>query len=189
MKNMILFIKDRLLFIFIGIGLVFIMASQSIFNSDLKINGDMSYNFTHAVGSADSMAFVTGSVRFTYYKINTGGFSWHETVNLLGQGDSVQIQKAGYYKVWVWIAESTSATSDQLRVKLYVNNSPLTIFVGRYLINSQGTGNEMTTGFMWYKTTAYNVGDWLSIRTTNLSANRAITITDIKIFIEKVPEN
>ena len=70
---------------------------------------------------------------------------------------------------------------------MFVNNAPLGVVLGMFKINSDGAGNGESHYFMWYK--GFSVNHWISWRIQNLSAARAITITDFKVLIEKVPEN
>ena len=152
------------------------------------IKGDVIWDFVHAVGSADSLSYTSsGSTQNIYYKINTTAFVSHEADGITIAGDSMKILTAGDYKVYIWICATSANANDKLRIRMYKNNAPLSPSAGRFIINSQGTGNSETESFMWYQTFAVN--DWLSWRIANLTGARASNITDFKIYIEKVPEN
>jgi hypothetical protein len=75
---------------------------------------------------------------------------------------------------------------DKIRIKLYVNGVASSLSIGRWIINSQGTGNAQSQHYLWYKT--FNANDKLSIRICNQTANRAIVISDFKLYVEKKPE-
>lgn len=153
----------------------------------LMVKGDLVYDMIHAVGSADSVAFTTsGSTQNVYYKINAG-ITWREADGLTGTADSVKVLTAGDYEIFIWLAATSSNANDLLRVKLFVNNIASETSLGRFTILSNGTGLTETKNYMWYKTCAVN--DWLSFRIANLSGARASNISDIKIYVRKVPEN
>lgn len=154
--------------------------------ASIDFEGDLLYNFIHCVGSADSVNYNTGATQNYYYKI-AAGITWRESDGLTSAGDSVKILKAGDYKISIWLSATTSNANDKMRVKLYVNNAPVATSLGRFIINSNGTGNGDTRHFMWYRTCSVN--DYLSFRITNQTGARACNITDIKVYVEKVPEN
>jgi len=151
----------------------------------LRVNGDFTYNYIHEVGSADSVNFNTGTVQNKYYKI-AAGITWRNYMGMLAAGDSVKVLKAGDYKVHCWISATTSNANDKIKIKLFTNNTQNATSLGIFKINSQGTGNNDSRYYMWYKTFAVN--DWISIRAQNQTGARSINVTDIKLFIEKVPE-
>jgi len=93
---------------------------------------------------------------------------------------------AGDYKVSVWLGATTTNANDMLQVKLFTNGVKSASSLGRFFCPSMGTGIYPTRNFMWYKTFA--AGDKISIRISNTSAARAMTISDYKLYIEKVPE-
>jgi hypothetical protein len=142
----------------------------------------------HAVGSADSIAYTVGGTANTYYKIATGAFTWREADGLTCAGDSARILTAGDYTVGCWLAATTSNTNDQIRVKIYVNNTPQATSLGRWIINSTGSSSYVGVSYyMWYLVGA-TANSYISIHATNLSGNRAIDVKDFKIYIEKKPE-
>ena len=153
----------------------------------VKIKGDLTYNFIHGVGSADSTVTysVTGT-RNVYYKI-IPTFTMRESDGLTLVADSVVISTAGDYTFWAWIAATTSNTNDQLRIKIYDNNTPSPTSLGRFIILSNGNDVYETKGYMWYKV-ALAANHNISFRISNTSASRAITIADFKIFVQKEPE-
>ncbi|MDD5353539.1 MAG: hypothetical protein PHS93_10290, partial [Candidatus Omnitrophica bacterium] len=153
--------------------------------------------YIHGVASADSMVsggnnYITiGGTQYLYYKINTSGASpgtmaVRDTVGVLIQGDSCKILTAGHYKIRVWVAATTSNANDKIRVKLFTNNVANPTALGRFLINSMGTGNQSTENYMWYK--EFSVNDWISFHVTNITGSRAVYISDMKFFIERVYE-
>jgi len=152
----------------------------------LSVEGDFTYDFIHGVGSADSIAWSTGTTQNYYYKINTTAFVSHEADGLTIAGDSIQILTAGDYFINIALAVTTSVGNDIMRVKLFVNNAASIGSIGRWAINSEGAGLADASNYFWYKTFAAN--DWLSIRISNLSAARAMVVQDMKIYIEKKPE-
>jgi hypothetical protein len=153
--------------------------------------------YIHGVASADSMVaggnnYITiGGTQYLYYKINTSGASpgamaVRDTVGVLIQGDSCKILTAGHYKIRVWVAATTSNANDKIRIKLFTNNVANPTALGRFLINSMGTGNQSTENYMWYK--EFSVNDWISFHVTNITGSRAVYISDMKFFIERVYE-
>lgn len=150
----------------------------------LKMNSDLLYAMPHGVGSADSVIASIGGTQNVYYKINPT-FTAREQTNITLAADTATIAIAGDYEVWVFAAITTSNANDQIRVKMYVNSVPLVTSLGRFIINSGGTGVYRTTTYMWYKTFA--VGDKISFYGTNLSGARAFVVGDFKIYIKKVP--
>ena len=154
----------------------------------LRINGDFQYNFTHAVGSADSITFVTGATSNTYYKINTGVMSWHDVVGLTAIADCVRTNVLGDYEILCAISATTSNVADKIRVKLYMNGATSPLSIGRWIINSNGNNNGDANTYFWYLH-SLPANTYLSVRVTNQTANRTITITDYKFYIKKTPEN
>lgn len=167
-----------------------IMAQMKLNNNTVSIDatGDIKYNFLHAVGSADSLtAFSIGGTQNVYYKVNTGGaMSWHECDGFTCAADSIKVLTAGDYLIMPVLSITTSNANDVLRIKLYKNGAPLSTSIGRWIVNSQGTGLGSARCFFWYVTLSVN--DYLSIRITNQTASRAITVNDFKFYIEKKPE-
>lgn len=161
--------------------------TSNTFTGNQIINGDLVYNFIHAVGSADSVNFNTGTTANYYYKINTGAFTWREADGLTGAGDSIKILTAGDYEVWCWLQATTSNTNDKIRIKLFTNNIASPTSMGRFIINSNGTGNTYTNSYMWYRTFAKN--DWITIHCANITGGRAVNVTDFKLYVKKLPEN
>lgn len=157
------------------------------YNGDITTTGLLTYKFCHAVGSADSINYTPTVTQNLYTKINTGSFVIHDTLGITIRGDSLKVQYAGDYKVTCWMSATTSNANDKLRVRLYSNNIPNTTSIGRWIINSNGTGNGQSENFMWYKKSV-TANTWFSVRITNLTASRNPNITDFKIYIEKVPE-
>ena len=160
-------------------------------NTDLKVNGDLKYEFIHGIASTDSIAFTTGSVQNTYYKLNPVGadtLKEHEVDGVLFPGDSIKILKAGDYLITCCLNLSTSVSNDKIRVKLYKNNvSYPTNSIGRWIINSDGSGSASETKtFIWY--VSANANDYFSVRVANITGARAVVLRDWKIYIEKKPE-
>jgi hypothetical protein len=113
-------------------------------------------------------------------------FTARESDGVALAGDSIVITTPTDYKVWVWVAATTSNVNDQIRLKMYVNSLPLPTSLGRFIINSNGVGVYLTDSYMWYRSML--TGDRISFYVTNLTGNRTITIADFKIYVEKVPE-
>ena len=160
-------------------------------NTDLKVNGDLKYEFIHGIASTDSIAFTTGSVQNVYYKLNPTGIDTlkeHESDGVQFPGDSIKILKAGDYLITCCLNLSTSVANDKIRVKLYKNNvSYSTNSIGRWIINSDGSGSASETKtFIWYVDA--NVNDYFSVRVANITGARAVVLRDWKIYIEKKPE-
>ena len=154
-------------------------------NWNLDVQGDLTYNFIHCVGSADSISQTIGGLQYIYYKVNTGGaMNWREADGLTCAGDSITIITPGDYKILVYMAISTANVNDVLRVKLYVNSLPTSL--GRWVINSQGSGVSSNQSYMWYK--EFSAGDKLSVWVSNLTGAREITVYDFKLYMEKMPE-
>ncbi len=150
--------------------------------------------YIHGVASADSLIegvnnYITiGGTQYLYYKISTagassGGTTVRDTVGVLIQGDSCRILFSGHYKVRLWVAATTSNANDKIRVKIFTNNIPSATSLGRFLINSAGTGNQTTENYMWYK--EFSANDWISFRVANITGARAIYISDMKFYIER----
>ena len=152
----------------------------------------------HGVGSADSIVdgssnnyISIGGTQYVYYKISTaaaasGGFTSHEAYGVLMQGDSIKILTAGDYRIDIFVALTTSNANDKLRIKLYINNAKSASTLGRFLLNSGGSGNPGTRGYSWYTDLA--VDDWLSWHVVNITGSRAVLVTDYKILITKMTE-
>ena len=163
-----------------------------IINGDLTITGDLKYNFKHAVGSADSVAWATGSTQNVYYKINTGAFVSHEADEMVILGDSIQTantgSEVGDYLIICSLAITSANQNDKLRGKLYINNvaAPLA-GIGRWIINSNGAGLADASTYFWYKVSMPSLA-WISVRVANQSASRAMTVQDFKLYVEKKPE-
>ena len=184
-------IKDILTIIAIFLLLVFAVTPIKVINTDLEIKGDLTYEFIHGVASTDSIAFTTGSVQNTYYKLNPVGadtLKEHEVDGVLFPGDSIKILKAGDYLITCCLNLSTSVSNDKIRVKLYKNNvSYPTNTIGRWIINSDGSGSASETKtFIWY--VSANANDYFSVRVANITGARAVVLRDWKIYIEKKPE-
>ena len=140
--------------------------------------------YLHGVASADSVALSIGGTQNVYYKINTGGaMTAHEADGLTIAGDSIKILTAGDYEIRFYIAATTSNANDKIRVKMFTNNAASPSSMGRFTINSNGTGNGDTRAFTWYKSFAVN--DYISFHVTNITGSRAVSITDVKYIIEK----
>jgi len=164
------------------------LESPSIHASgNVSFSGLLTYKFCHAVGSSDSINYTPIVTQNLYTKINTGVFAVHDTLGIIIRGDSLKVQYAGDYKIHCWLSATTSNANDKLRIRLYTNNSPNATSLGRWIINSAGTGNGQSQNFMWYKK-SMAANTWISIRITNLTASRNPNITDFKVYIEKVPE-
>jgi len=148
---------------------------------------DFQYGFKHAIGSADSVNWSTGTTQNYFYKINTGAFTWRENDGFTAAGDSIRILTAGDYEFHVWLNATTSNANDQMKVKMYVNNLKLGTPLGMFKINSAGSGNGETHYYMFYREMAAN--DYVCFRIANLTAGRASVISDYKLYIKKVPEN
>jgi len=160
-------------------------------NTDLKINGDIKYEFIHGIASTDSITFTTGAVQNKYYKLNPIGadtLKEHEADGVLFPGDSIKILKAGDYFITCCLNLSTSSANDKIRVKLYKNNASYsTNSIGRWIINSDGSGSASETKtFIWYVDA--NANDYFSVRVANITGARAVVLRDWKIYIEKKPE-
>lgn len=156
-------------------------------NGDIASTGDVTYKFRHAVGGADSINYSVGGIQNAWYKINTGAIIIRDTVGMTIAGDSIKCQKTGDYNLSLGISATTSNANDQLRIKVYVNNAPISPSMRRFMINSNGNAGSNTHTMTWYiKGLAANA--WVSFHIQNQTASRAITITDIGYRFEKVPE-
>ena len=159
---------------------------ESVFNA-IKGNGDLKYEFIHCVGSADSISESLGGTQYIYYKINTGGaMTWREADGMTCADDSVALLTAGDYVIFATLAATTSNVNDRIRCKLYTNNAPNPVTIGRFIINSNGAGLADDHTYYWYR--PFSVNDVISWRVANNTGARAITIQDFKIFIYKLPE-
>jgi hypothetical protein len=157
-------------------------------SSKVSTTLDFAYGMKHAIGSADSIAYSTGTTQNQDYKINTTAFTWRENDGFTAAGDSIRILTTGDYEVHIWVAATTSNANDKLRVRLYVNNLRLaSTSFGRMLINSNGSGNAETHYFLWYK--EFTANDYISWRIANETGARASVVSDIKVYVKKVPEN
>lgn len=151
------------------------------------VRGDFKYDLIHAIGSADSVNWSSGTAQNYFYKIAATPFTWRETYGMTAAGDSARILTTGDYEFHVWINATTSNANDQLKVKMFVNNAPLGTTLGMFKINSNGAGAGDTHYYMWYREMTAN--DYVSFRIANLTGARASVVSDFKIFIKKVPEN
>jgi hypothetical protein len=159
-------------------------------NSDLNIAGDLTYQFRHSVGSADSIVpvYEPAVTRYVYTKINTGAFVSHEDDLITTAGDSIKILKAGDYYIAFNITLAGGSNSDeQLRVKIYSDNIPQPLTVGRFVFYTTSTTKFDNFGYFWYlKDVAADT--WLSFRITNFTNSNDPKISDYKVCIEKKPE-
>jgi hypothetical protein len=149
-------------------------------------SGDLTYNFMHAVGSADSVNYTPSVTQWNYTKLEPG-LTWHEADGITCAGDSMRIQVAGDYVVQFSITSSGANQNDFWRVKIFKNNESFPSSVGRFRWKTTTAGQTDTKNYFWYITVAAN--DYISFKITNETAARNPTITDMKVYIEKKPEN
>jgi hypothetical protein len=165
-------------------GIHYDKGGASVFSVNSK--GEIKSRVIHAKVSADSINFVSGSVQNRWYKINAG-LAVKDTVGITLAGDSLKIQEAGDYEIFVTIGVATSNTNDKIRCKLFANNAQIVPALSRFIINSNGTGSQQTIPNIWYYHGAI-AGQWLSFRILNQTGARAMTVTDLSVYIKKVPE-
>ena len=178
----------KLLFILLFIP-VLCFGQLNINNNTVKISatGDITYNFMHGIGSADStVTYSIGGTQNVYYRISPT-MTIRESDGVTLVADSATIVTAGDYEVWCWVAATTSNANDLIRFKIYKNNSAMPTSIGRFIVSSNGSGVYSTNSYMWYML-SLSVGDRISWRVANISGARAVTIADFKIYIKKVPE-
>lgn len=144
----------------------------------------------HYVGSADSLegarACSLGGTQDVYYKIVTGLLTSHDATGISSAGDSIKITTPGDYRIEFAISATTQNANDKIRVKMYVNNVAAGSSLGRFIINSGGTGAESTASYFWYKTFAGN--DQITFRVANLTGSRAVIIKDYKVMVTRQQE-
>jgi hypothetical protein len=165
-------------------------AQVNINNNLVKIDasGDLIYNFRHTVGSADSLVgYNVGALANVYYKL-APTFTTREADGITMAADSVTLLVSGDYEIHCWLQLTTSAATDKLRIKIYKNGAPMSPSLGRWIINSDGSGVQTETKYyMWY-IIGGTAGDRYSVRAANLTGARAITCTDLKLYVKRVPE-
>ena len=161
--------------------------AHGITNLDSAVNGA-----SHYVSLAGQGA--PGNNQNVYYKVYSGSPTKavvNESDSVLMRGDSAQIQIAGDYKVTFYITASTTTAADVIRCKLFVNHVKSPSSIGRFTLDNKGnSGNDIisgTSGYTWYRV-GLNKGDWISFWCTNITANRAILVSDYKIIIERMNE-
>ena len=161
--------------------------SNIVTTGNIRGSNDLTYLVRHGVASADSVNYNVGGTRYIYYKL-APGISSHEADSCVIAGDSIKILTPGDYEIWCWLGASTTNANDKIRVKLYVNNSASLTSLGRWIIKSDGTTTDIpTSAWMWYKTPVTR-NSWISIRAANLTGSRVIYVTDMKLYIKKMPE-
>ncbi len=165
-------------------------AQQNLWQNLVSISlfGDLTYQYRHAVGSADSIVgYSVGGTKDIYYKL-APTFTTHEADSVTMAADSAVIITAGDYEIHCWLQVTTAGANDKIRIKLYENGIPSPTTLGRWIINSDGSSTQSETKyFMWYIVGAA-VGDKFSIRAANITGNRAVFCTDLKLYVVKMPE-
>lgn len=163
-------------------------AGTTKFNTDTLGNanftGYVNSKKVYAVGRADSINYTVGGTQNIFYKINTGALTIKDTSWMFIRGDSIQVKVAGDYEVDVSMAATTSNANDKIRVRLFVSNAVMSPALGRWMINSPGTGNQQTENCPFWYARALPYGAWLSIRIQNQTGNRAINISDFGFDIK-----
>lgn len=155
----------------------------------LLLSEDLQYKFMHIAASSDSITgYSIGGTQNVYYKINITSFTNHDSVGVSLAGDSIKIQKAGDYYLYCDMISSTVNANDQIRTKLYFNNVAAATSISRWIINSPGNIANAETKSKLYYLHNLAANTWISVRSANLSGNRAITISDFKIICWKAPE-
>ncbi len=155
-----------------------------------SLAGDLTYGFIHFVGSADSVAVTPTVAQYLYTKLLPGIIT-HEADGVTFAADSLTVLTAGDYACFISITLSGTNANDYWRIKTYKNNAALPNTgensVGRFVFRTTANNQTDTREFVWYfKDLAIN--DVLSWRITNLSAARNPTVTDMKLYFYKLPE-
>ena len=154
----------------------------------LRINADVSYNLPHGVFSADSVNVTSVITPLGHYTKMLPTMTAREADYLTFAGDTITIIKAGDYEVYSNMCVTTSNQNDRLQIKVFKNGVPYSPALGRFIIQSEGTGITSSHGYLWYAT-GCAVGDKLSFYITNLTAARNAVISDMKVVIKRMPEN
>jgi hypothetical protein len=168
-------------------------SDQAVFSGasgGYSFDADLTYNFIHFVGSADSVAVTPVVTQYIYTKLLPGIVA-HETDGVTFAADSLTVLTAGDYICHISISLSGTNANDYWRIKVFKNNAALPNTgagsVGRFVFRTTANNQTDTREYVWYlKDLAVN--DVLSWRITNLSATRNPTVTDMKLYFHKIPE-
>lgn len=169
---------------------VFITASDSgvlVIYGSIIINGDMEYEYPHAVAGADSINYSVGGDKGVFYKVNTGLLIIKDTLKISVVGDSIRPYLFGDYNVYLGISATTANANDQIYITVKLSNDTVTRNIRRFIINSNGNAGADTKTMNWYlKHVSPN--SWLSFYVKNLTGAREVIINDIGFILEKTPQ-
>jgi len=149
------------------------------------IPGEVTYNLINFMGSADGVSYTPTITQNVYTKI-TPGMTAHVINGITFADDSLTIQSAGDYLIYISVAFTAASSSDLWRIEVYKNGAAISN-IGRFITRSYASSNPDAISHFWYLP-GLAVDDDISFRMTNLSASRNPTIVDFKVYMEKKPK-
>jgi hypothetical protein len=153
--------------------------------------GILKYYFVHYAGSADSIAIDPGITVQSQYKKIVAGIAMHDSIGFIYTGDSIKVKYAGDYTIFIAFGATAANAGDTYRIKIYKNGLPFPVSgsssIGRFLFRVPANNYANQASFQWYIKSA-SANDVWSFRVCNESASRSLTINDMKIIIQKMPE-
>lgn len=179
MKKQFLFLA----FLFSSI-LSFGQANTTNFKGDIITSGDLKYNFIHGLIYKTAAAYTPNITQNVHFKL-VPGMTVAEADGITIAGDSITILTAGDYFFQLATAVSSSAGKD-FQIALFKNGSP---YNGSQLfLSTSGANDYESNDWFWYSFTSVS-GDNYSFHLTGLTDNTDLTISEIKIYVAKIPEN
>ena len=149
---------------------------MAVSNQSVRINGDLTYDYRHAVAYGEALTYTPAVTQNVYTKL-TPTLTTSEADGITIAGDSIKIIKTGDYYVNV-VCTFSGANGNDWRLKLYRSRSGvLTAVSGSNHVTSTGASNYVTLNYFWYVVDAA-VDDGYSFRMTNTTNNDDPTITD-----------
>lgn len=149
------------------------------------IPGEVAYNLINFTGSADGVSYTPTIAQNVYTKL-TPGMVAHVNNGITFADDSLTIQSAGDYLIYITVAFTAASTTDLWRIEVYKNGAVIPN-IGRFITRSYASSDPDALSSFWYLN-GLAVDDDISFRMTNLSASRNPTIVDFKIYVEKKPK-
>lgn len=150
---------------------------------NVSVTGQVYYSIIHGVSYFEIGVYTPLVTQNIYTKL-IPGTTVSEADGITIQGDSIINLTEGDYKVEIVIT-LTGNNGDDFRVKMYKNGSTTGVN-GSNHITTSGAGNYVSLSYFWYLSLA--VSDRLSWYITNTTNNNDPTISDMKIFVYKLPE-
>lgn len=151
----------------------------------LNVTNQLIYDVVHGAAYVENTTYTPSVTQNVYTKL-TPGMTVSEDTGLTIQGDTIILTKVRDYFIIMTVTLS-GANGDDYRLKLYKNNATTGVN-GSNHITTTGATNFANLTYFWYLT-GISANDNLSFKITNTSNNNDPTITDMKFYIDEVPEN